>query len=282
MSDLVTQGDISNRDLVRGRNLAIGAASAPVVFGGVPIVATLILTFLFGITPPIAATIFFLGLIVTIIGFVGGLGLSGYFLYRRSRWSQELRERMAARGVKAEEVDWFRNELKSSEKQGLRLVAGRDPLLADAYRETLASRLTASRIVRSSKRELHLMQRRQNKLKYNRSAAKTKFLEELSSDIQKIRSINDEAKLMLAESEARLQMIEAASVRGSSIADNELALKKLSNRAAELPLALESARMTEEIRRELDEDETLLSLENEEAASQEPVQESKQGIEKNE
>ena len=101
MSDLATPGDISKRDLARGRNLAIGAAAAPVVLGGVPAALSLILTILLGTTPPIAATIFFLGLIITVIGFVGGLGLSGYFLYRRSRWSYELRERMAARGVKA-------------------------------------------------------------------------------------------------------------------------------------------------------------------------------------
>jgi len=62
---------------------------------------------------------------------------------------------------------------------------------------------------------------------------------------------------MLAEAEARLQMIDVASLRGSSIADSEIALKKLSARAAELPLALESARMTEEIRQELEEDEQL-------------------------
>ncbi len=37
---------------------------------------------------------------------------------------------------------------------------------------------------------------------------------------------------MLAESEARLQMIEAAAVRGSSIADSELILKKLSARVS--------------------------------------------------
>ena len=123
-------------------------------------------------------------------------------------------------------------------------------------RKPSASGLTATRIVRSSKRELLLMQRRQNKLKYNRSESSKQFQNELNEDLQKIRSINDEAKQMLAESEARLQMIEAASVRGSSIADSELALKKLSNRASELPLALESARMAEEIRKELEEEES--------------------------
>ena len=59
---------------------------------------------------------------------------------------------------------------------------------------------------------------------------------------------------MLAEAESRLQMIEAAAVRGSTLADSDLALTKLSARAAELPLALEEAKMTEEIRRELEEE----------------------------
>jgi len=57
---------------------------------------------------------------------------------------------------------------------------------------------------------------------------------------------------MLAEAETRLQMVEAASVRGSAVADSELILKKLSARASELPLALEEAKMAEEIRAELE------------------------------
>ena len=57
---------------------------------------------------------------------------------------------------------------------------------------------------------------------------------------------------MLTEAEARLQMIEAAASRGGTLADSELALKKLSARTKELPLALESAKMAEEIRRELE------------------------------
>jgi hypothetical protein len=255
MSNLATHDDITPRDLARGRNLRIAAISSPLLLGGIPAVLFLILTFLFGATPPVAATIFFLGMILSIGGFVAGLALSGFFLYRHSTWSYEMRERIAARGVRAEEVDFFRGELRTNEKQTLRLISGRDPLLADAYRDTLASRLTASRIVKSSRKELLLMQRRRNKLKYNRSQRAKQFQDEINEDIDKIRSINDEAKVMLAEAEARLQMIDAASVRGSSIADQELALKKLSSRASELPMALESARMTEEIRRELEEEE---------------------------
>src|SRR6478609_6835430 len=120
MSNLPERSDITQRELARGRRLTTAAVAAPLVLSGVP------------------AGIF------TILGFVIGLGFSGFFAYRRSNWSREMRERMAARGIRAEEVDWFRREMKPSEKQTLKLVAARDPLLADAYRETLASRLTAT------------------------------------------------------------------------------------------------------------------------------------------
>ena len=256
MSDLPERSDITKRELARGRRLKTAAVAAPIVLAGVPALLFGTLFVLFGVTPPAAATFLFLGIIFTILGFILGLGLSGFFAYRHSSWSQEMRERMAARGIRAEEVNWFRREVKPSERQTLKLVAARDPLLADAYRETLASRLTATRIVKSSKRELLLMQRRQNKLKYYKTASAQTFREKLDEDVEKIRSINNEAKEMLAEAEARLQMIDVASIRGSSIADNELALKKLSARASELPLALESAKLADEIREELEKDDT--------------------------
>jgi len=266
MSDLQSRGDITRRELTRGTRLKAAAIASPVVLASVPAILFTILFILFGSAPPVAVSIFFLGVLFTILGLVVGLGLTGFFAYRHSNWKRELRERMAARGIRAEEVDWFRKEMKPSERQTLKQISGRDPLLADAYRETLASRLTATRIVKMSKRELLLMQRRQNKLKYYKTESSQKFLKELDGDIAKIKSINGDAKEMLTEAEARLQMIDVASLRGSSIADSELALKKLSARAAELPLALESARLTEEIREELEketEEETLVLPENE-------------------
>ena len=78
------------------------------------------------------------------------------------------------------------------------------------------------------------------------------FRSQIEKDAEKIASINEEAKLMLVEAEARLQMIEAAATRGSNLADSELALKKLSARSETLPIALEEARMTDEIKRELE------------------------------
>jgi signal transduction histidine kinase len=252
MNDLTQRYDISKRDLTRGRNLKIAAWSAPFVLGGVPAAFTFILLFLFGTTPPVAATIFFLGMMISMVGFVAGLGLSGFFAMRYGRWTNEMRERIAAHGIRADEIEWFKKELSPGEKRALKDITSSDAMLADAYRDTLASRLTATRILKSSRRELTLMKRRQNKLKSLRTANAQQFLEQISGDITRISDIEDEAKLMLAEAESRLQMIEAAATRGSSIADSELALKRLSARAKELPIALESANLTDEIRQELE------------------------------
>jgi len=275
MDELSPIYDVTKRDLAKGRNLKIAAWSAPVVLAGLPAIVFLFLTIVFGTTPPVAATFFFLGLILTIIGFVGGLALSGFFAYRYSAWTKDMRERIAADGIKAGEVDWFRNEMKTSEKRALREVERGDPLLADAYRETLASRLTATRIIKSSKRELLLARRRETKLKYLKSQNAERFLEEVKSDIEKISSINGEAKEMLIEAESRMHMIEAAATRGTNLANAELALERLSARTSELPLALEAAKMQEEIRKELETgdyklDELPVDEEKEESSEREP------------
>ena len=271
MDERVSKYDVSKRDLARGRNFKIAAVSAPLVLAGVPAIVFLFLMLVFGSTPPLAATFFFLGLILAAIGFVVGLGFSGFFAYRHANWTKEMRERIAADGIKAEEIDWFKNELKTNEKRVLRELNRTDLMLEDAYRETLASRLTATRIIKSSKRELQLSKRRQLKLRQlNRlpKESSEKFGAEIEKDMKKIQSINEEAKEMLAEAESRLQLIEAAAARGSHLADSELALKKLSARASELPLALEEARLAEEIRKEIeieDEDEDEVAKETAES-----------------
>lgn len=252
MDEFVLKYEVTDRELARGRNLKIAAIAAPLLLTGIPAVVFTVLAFLFGATPPAAVTLFFLGFVFTIIGFVVGMALTGFFVYRRSNWTKEIREKMAADGIKAEEIDWFTHEMKSSEKKALKDITRADLLLADAYRETLASRLTATRIVKSSKREIALTQRRKQKLRQFNTERGEQFREQIEKDTAKIKSIHDEAKMMLAEAEARLQMIEAAAVRGRSLADSELALKKLSSRSQNLPLALEEVRLTEEISRELE------------------------------
>lgn len=244
--------EITKSDIARGRKLLAGAIAAPIALTAVPAVITLLLMLLVPFAPPTAVVVLFLGIVITCIGFLAGIFTMGLLIHKRTKWTKEMREKIAADGIRAEEIGWFMNELKSSEKRALKAVEARDLLLADAYKETLASRLTATRIVRSSKRELSLAKRRQNSLKQLKSARADEFREQISGDLIKISNINDEAKVMLSEAEARLQMIEAAASRGGNLADSELALKKLSARSKELPLALESAKMTEEIRKELE------------------------------
>jgi hypothetical protein len=244
--------EITKADLVKGRRLKAGAIAAPIFLTLTPIAITLLLMLFAAGSPPTAAVIFALGLIATILGFLIGGTLTVVFGLRYRDWTREMRDRIAAAGIGAGEIGWFTKEMKPSEKRALKAVEASDLLLGDAYRETLASRLTATRILKSSRRELSMAKKRQNSLKQLKSAKASEFQQQISADIGKIQSIHEEAGVMVAEAESRLAMIEAAASRSGGLADNELALKKLSARTRELPLALESARLTDEIRQELE------------------------------
>lgn len=246
MNDL-ERYEVTKKDLAKGKRMKIAAWTMPFALSIIPFAALFIPFLITGSIP-----LFFFSFIVGIAGFVIGLILSGIVAYRYTNWTKEMRERIAADGIRAEEIDWFKNELKSGEKKALKEIQSSNLLLADAYRETLASRLTATRIVKTSKKELLLAKRRENKIKTLKSENAKEFQAEVKKDIEKISSINREAELMLAEAESRLQMIEAASMRGGSLADSELALKKLSARSQQLPLALEEAKMHEELKKQLE------------------------------
>jgi len=252
MNELEPRYEVTRRDLAKDKALKYGAWSAPVLLSVIPALIFFILFFLFGSTTPAAATFFFLSLISLAAGFVLGLIATGGILYYRSRWLAKVRERIAVDGIKAQEVDWFMNELTTTEKKSLKEIEAKDLLLADAFRDTLAARLTATRILKATKSELLLVQRRQNKLKYLKSENSSNFQEELKDDLEKLNKIKTEAEEMRVEAETRVQMIEAAARRGTNLADTELALKKLSARTAELPMALESAKMEQKILKELE------------------------------
>jgi hypothetical protein len=252
MEQTLSKYEVTPRDLARGRNLKAAAWLAPVGLTGVPAVVTFILVFFFAASPPAAATFLFLGLLVTAISFVASLILSGFFAVRYSKWKDATRERIAADGIKAEEIEWFQRELKPAEKRALRDISANDLLLADAYRETLASRLTASRIIKSSRREMTETQKRLGRVRSLGSQRHADFQTEIQKDLEKLNEINRDAREMLAEAETRLQMIEAAAMRGGGLADSELALKKLTARTSELPIALEAAREHQEVMSELE------------------------------
>lgn len=251
MNELEPRYEITRKDLVKNKALKIGAWTAPLILSLIPALVFFIF-FLISSAPPVAFTWFFLMIASLIGGFIFGLAISGGLMIYRSRWLAKVRERLAVDGIKAEEVDWFAHELTSAEKKSLKEIESRNLLLADAFRDTLAARLTSTRILKSTKKEIQLVQRRQNKLKYLKSENSTNLQGELQTDLEKLNKIKTEAEEMRVEAETRIQMIEAASRRGTSLADNELALKKLSARSQELPLALESAKMEDEMRKELE------------------------------
>jgi hypothetical protein len=250
MNALERNYEVTRKDLVKDKALKVGAWLTPVLLSIIPAVILFVLYLTIGGIP-----LFFFSLIWLFAGFLFGLIISGIMLFYRQRWLAQIRERIAVDGIRTEEVQWFQNEMTSAEKKSLQEIEAQNRLLADAYRETLASRLTAARIVKNTRNELLLVQKRQNKLKYLKTDASTDLQEQLKDDHQKLEEIRKEAEQMRIEAETRLQMIEAASRRGNFTGDTELALKKLSARSAELPLALEALKMEEEIRRELEKEE---------------------------
>ncbi|HYJ47896.1 MAG TPA: hypothetical protein VEV81_14870 [Pyrinomonadaceae bacterium] len=178
----------------------------------------------------------------SIIGFVVMLLL----LYYRRNWAQRVRDRVAASGVTADEIPWFMSELTPAERQALKEIEAKNPLLADAYRETLASRITASRVINNARRELLLVERRLNRAGYIQGADTTSLKEELRADRERLEQVKTEGTERRAEAETRLHMIEAASARGASWAETNMALNRLSNAQEQIPLALEAARMEQQ------------------------------------
>jgi hypothetical protein len=244
--------EISRRELRKDAVLKAAAWSAPVLIPGIPAAVMFVASFLLAMSPPAMATALFFTFLWLVLGTLLGLGVTAGVLVYRSGWLAKVRERMSRRGIMAHEIEWFRSELSGSEKRALAEMTKGNEALADAYRETLAAKLTAKRIAKSGKAEQQLVRRRQNRLRQLRSESAPVLSEELEQDLRKLVDLEAEAKKMFDEAETRLQMIEAAFRRGGVLADTETVAKTLSARTSELPLALEAARMEDEIRRELE------------------------------
>jgi hypothetical protein len=186
------------------------------------------------------------------VGSVIGFAVTLFLLYYRRHWAQSVRDRVATDGVTAEELPWFMSELTPAERQALKEIEGRNPLLADAYRETLASRITATRIVAKTKRELLLVDRRLNRTAYIQGADTTSLQKELRADRERLEQVKLEGSERRAEAETRLQMIEAAASRGAGWDETNIALHRLSASREQIPLALEAALLEQEAREETD------------------------------
>ena len=190
------------------------------------------------------------------VGLVVGLLLVFLLLFYRRRWQSRLRDRLAADGITAAEVPWFTSELSSEERKTWKELKENNPLLADAYCETLAARLTATRIISRARREKLRVERQINRTRNLRGVDTTKLLDDLMSDRERSEELRKEATVRLSETKARLQEIEAAANRSLSQTETDFMLRRLAASQEHFPLALEMASMEESARRELD----LLSL----------------------
>jgi hypothetical protein len=180
------------------------------------------------------------------VGAVAGLLTTIFLLIYRSRWTKKVRQRLATDGVKTSELDWFLNELSTQERKALNAMQNQDPLLADAYRETLAMRLTATHVLTRTKKDLRSIEQRVNKLAYIKDTDTSALRRELGEDKSRLNENLRLAQEHEANARLRLQTIEAAVQRGANWADTNRALQRLTVSGAQLPLALEMARQEQE------------------------------------
>ena len=153
---------LSNKDSTIARALQVAPwVSVPATSLPGPIV--FILLFLTTTATDSAAIYLLLAGLSLAVGFFLGLLIAVVLIIYRRRWLAKLRDRLASDGITANEVAWFRSELTSQERKALSEIEQSHPLLADAYLETLANRLTASRIISRSKREILKVERRINR-----------------------------------------------------------------------------------------------------------------------
>lgn len=174
-----------------------------------------------------------------------------FWLFRR-RWARQVRERLASDGITADEVAWFLPELTGGERRVLKDMERHQPLLADAYRETLALRLNASRLVASARRDLLAVERRLNRSRYLNAPDTAILIQELNGDRKRLEAIKLEGSARRAEAEARLQMIEAAASRGASWAETNYMLQRLDEGRQHAPLALQVAREEQQNREDIE------------------------------
>ena len=249
-------GKLSSKEATTARLLklapwvAVLAASfpAPLVF--------LVLFLTAAATESAAVYLLLAGLSLT-LGFALGLMIAAILLIYRRRWLSRLRDRLASDGITADEVVWFRSELTSAERAALAEIERSNPLLADAYRETLANRLTASRIISRTRREMLRVERQINRARTLRTPESKSLLQELGADHDRLQQLRQQATDHLAKAKTRLQTIEATSRRRLTEGETDLMMQRLGSSQDQLPLVLEIAKMEQQALLEARADESL-------------------------
>jgi hypothetical protein len=173
------------------------------------------------------------------------------FLYRRS-WEKKQREKLAADGVTADELSLYTSELTAEQRRALGQMEAQNPLLADAYRETLAASITAARVLARTRQEAAAVEQRLARASGLRAEGRAALEQDLQKDRDRLSRVERETSEHQAEIEARLQTIEALAGRHATDAETELALRRLGNARAYAPLGLDRARAELDARDEIE------------------------------
>ena len=252
------QGKVSNKDLTTSRVFKIAPWIA-VLAASIPAPLVFLLLFLTSTTTESAAVYLLLAGVSLTLGFALGVVIAALILLYRRKWLSKLRDRLASDGITADQVVWFRSELTSAERKALAEIEQSNPLLADAYLETLASRLTASRIISRSKREMLLAERRLNQARTLRTSESTALQKDLMEDRERLEKVRQQATEHLAKAKTRLQIIEATASRKLNQGETDLMMQRLGSTQDQLPLILEMAQIEQQALREAT-DESIKSL----------------------
>src|SRR5215213_8027601 len=183
-----SKGKLSGKDATTARLLkvapwiAMAATSlpAPLVF---------LVLFLSATATDTAAVYLLLAGLSLTLGFALGVIIAALLFFYRKRWLSKLRDRLASDGITANEVVWFRSELTSAERAALAEIEQSNPLLADAYLETLANRLMASRVISRAKLEMWRVERQINRARTLPTPEYVSFLKNVADDHEKLQRL---------------------------------------------------------------------------------------------
>jgi hypothetical protein len=217
-----------------------------------PLPIVFVALFLASATSDSAAVYLVLSLVSLGLGLVVGLLVVIFLLLYRKRWFGRLRDRLAADGITAAEVPWFASELSGEERKTWRELEEKNRLLADAYCETLAARLTATRIMARARTGILKIERQLNRTRNIKAVDTSSLLDDLLSDRARLEVLRREATLRLSEAKARLQTIEATANRALNRTETDLMLRRLAASQEQFPLALEMANLEQEALREFE------------------------------
>ncbi len=233
-----------------------------------PVPLVFLILFLTSLSTDAAVVYLFLAVITFGIGAIAALTLFIFLRIYRQRWLKRLRDRLAADGITANELVWFTSELTSAEKKTLRESSEQNPLLGDAYRETLAARITASRIIARADRELVRIRSRIRRAHTLKGADTATLLKDLESDQLQLQKLKGEANGRLLETKARLQTIEAAASRSLNVTETSSMLRRLTATQEHLPLVIEMDRLERETLHEAERE--LKKLESHDSSKDDP------------